>query len=198
MRTGLKVAHVIAIALVLLTARAEAGWRLDVQAGAFVPTSDVDLRSSRVDVDADLGAGLSLVVGGGYELGDWVELTAQFQTAGTTELFAEDSAGLLSFTPGARVFFLPRERRIRPWIGSQIGWYRVRGEFNDEFLFDDPDDDVSRTDDSFGINAGGGFDVRVTRRVSLGLDIRYHNAFDALDGFEFVTTNFNVGIHFGD
>jgi outer membrane autotransporter protein len=73
----------------------------------------------------------------------------------------------------------------------------VDGSFNNDFLFNDLDDDVDRTDDSFGINVGGGFDFAINRRMSLGLDFRYHNAFDALNGFEFLTTNVNVGIHFG-
>jgi opacity protein-like surface antigen len=183
--------------LALATARAEAGWRLDLQIGAFVPTSDVEFDHRSIDVDADLGAGMSFVIGGGYGLGDWVELTTQFQVAGTTDIFDEDSAGVLSFTPGARVFLVPAPKRFRPWLGGQIGWYRVDGSFNNEFLFNNRDDDVDRTDDSFGINVGGGFDCAINQRVSLGLDVRYHNAFDALDGFEFVTTNVNVGIHFG-
>jgi hypothetical protein len=189
------------LAVVLLafaTERVDAGWRLDLQLGAFVPTSDVEFQSSVVDVDSGVGAGMSFVVGGGYGLGDWVELTAQLQAAGTANIYDEDNVGVLSFTPGARVFLLPAEQPIRPWLGGQLGWYQVDGDFNDEFIFDDPDDDVGRTDDSFGINVGGGADFRINRRVSLGLDIRYHNAFDALRGFEFVTANFNVGIHFGD
>jgi hypothetical protein len=33
--------------------------------------------------------------------------------------------------------------------------------------------------------------------VSLGADVRYHDAFDAFNGLQFVTTMVNVGIHFG-
>ena len=184
--------------LAMVSAPASAGWRLDAQAGAIVPTSDTEFHSRGVDIDTRLDVGLSLVVGGGYELGDWIELTAQLQAAGTADIFDEDSAGVLSFTPGARAFLLPRGRLFRPWLGGQLGWYRVGGDFNRDFIFNDRDDDVSRTDDSFGINVGTGVDWRITHRVSLGLDIRYHNAFDALNGFEFVTTNVNVGIHFGE
>ena len=187
-----------ALMLTFASARADAGWRLDVQAGAIVPTNDVEFHSRNADIDTRLDAGLSIVVGGGFELGDWIELTAQLQTAGTADIFDENSAGVISFTPGARFFVLPRGSLFRPWLGGGLGWYRVSGDFNRDFLFNFRDDDVSRTDDSFGINVGGGVDWRITHRVSLGLDIRYHNAFDALNGFEFVTTNFNVGIHFGE
>ena len=55
----------------------------------------------------------------------------------------------------------------------------------------------AREDDAFGLNLGGGFDVPVTDLVSLGLDLRYHNAFDALGGLQFITTMLNVGFHFG-
>jgi opacity protein-like surface antigen len=184
--------------LAFAAAPADAGWRLDVQAGAIVPTSDVEFDSRNAEIDTRLDAGLSIVVGGGYELGDWIELIAQLQTAGTADLYDENSAGVISFTPGARFFFLPRGSLFRPWLGGGLGWYHVSGDFNRDFIFNFRDDDVSRTDDSFGINVGTGVDWRITHRVSLGLDIRYHNAFDALDGFEFVTTNFNVGIHFGE
>jgi opacity protein-like surface antigen len=59
---------------------------------------------------------------------------------------------------------------------SRLAPGRVDGSFNNDFLFNDLDDDVDRTDDSFGINVGGGFDFAIIRRVSLGLDFRYHNA----------------------
>jgi opacity protein-like surface antigen len=192
---------VAALAILLLTfatGSADAGWRLDVQAGAIVPINDVEFETRGFEVDTRLDAGLSLVVGGGYELGDWIELTTQLQTAGTADIFDEDSAGVISFTPGARFFFLPRGNLFRPWLGVGLGWYHVGADFNRDFIFNSRDDDVDRSDDSFGINVGGGVDWRITQRVSLGLDIRYHNAFDALNGFEFVTTNFNVGIHFGE
>jgi opacity protein-like surface antigen len=197
MRTVAMGACAFVVLLGLSTERADAGWRLDLQAGAFVPTSNVEFQRHGVEVDSGLGAGMSFVVGGGYGLGDWVELTAQLQAAGTADIYGDDNAGVVSFTPGARVFLLPTGHRFRPWLGGQLGWYRVNGTFNEDFIFNNRDDDVSRTDDSFGINVGGGFDVALNRRVSLGLDVRYHNAFYALRGFEFVTTNFNVGIHFG-
>jgi len=95
---------------------------------------------------------------------------------------------------------------VRPWLGGQLGWYRVDGEFDGYSIDDDEDralvfdlnDDVRRTDDSFGINLGGGIDVPINQRVSLGIDVRYHNAFNAFDDFEFVTTMLNVSIWFGD
>jgi len=54
---------------------------------------------------------------------------------------------------------------------------------------------VNQVDDGFGMNVGGGLDFTVTRRVSLGLDMRYHNALTVLGGFDFVTALIDVGIH---
>jgi len=48
----------------------------------------------------------------------------------------------------------------------------------------------------FGINVGGGVDVAVTRWLSLGLDLRYHNALTVLGGFDFLTTLLDVSLRF--
>ena len=88
--------------------------------------------------------------------------------------------------------------RVRPWLVGQVGWYRASGSVSDCYLFCGGDDEhKSREDDAFGLNVGAGVDVAVTDLVSLGLDVRYHDAFDALGGLQFVTTMLNVGFHFG-
>ena len=56
--------------------------------------------------------------------------------------------------------------------------------------------DGDEVDDGFGINVGGGVDLAVTRWLSLGLDLRYHNALTVLGGFDFVTTLFDVSFRF--
>lgn len=174
--------------------RAEAQWHLDLQAGAFIPASDIELFDGFDDFDGDVDTGGAFVVGGGYRLGRWVDFTSQLQTATNFDLY-DDNVDVYSFTIGGRVFPLSTAYRFRPWLGAQIGWYRV--DANVDAFFDD-DDDFSEGDDSFGLNAGGGFDIPINHRVSLGLDVRYHNAFDAFQGFEFVTTMFNVSIWFGN
>ena len=63
------------------------------------------------------------------------------------------------------------------------------------WLTGEPGRTVNQVDDGFGINVGGGLDFTVMRRVSLGLDMRYHNALTVLGGFDFVTALMDVGIH---
>ena len=88
------------------------------------------------------------------------------------------------------------EGPVQPWLVGQIGWYRASGSVEDCLFFCDGDEQ-KRDDNAFGFNVGGGVDVPVTDLVSLGVDVRYHNAFDALDGLQFVTTMLDVGFHFG-
>ncbi len=181
--------------MALGAAHADAGWRLDLQAGGFIPVQHVKYRDDGTKINEGIGGGGAFVVGGAYGLGDWVELTAQLQAATNFDSY-DNTVGVVSFTPGARVFLLPKDRRVRPWLGGQVGWYHLDGNFDYEVFGGDYE--AEESDDSFGLNVGGGVDFRINHRVSLGLDVRYHNAFDALDGFQFLTTCFNVGIHFGD
>jgi hypothetical protein len=158
-------------------------WRIDGNGGIFIPTGDIDV--GRRDVDTDVGG--SFGAGGGFGLGDLVDVTAHFQT-NISDLDEDfDLLEVYSFTVGSRVYLMP-PGRFRPWVIGEIGWYHARADG----LFEDEIDD-----DSFGMNVGAGFDIFVHRIVSLGADIRYHNAFDAFDGMDFVTTMFNVGIHLG-
>jgi hypothetical protein len=180
----------------LVNGRAEARWHLDIQAGAFSPISDVSFAEGPIDVDIDLETGAAFAVGGGYALDRWIDFEARLQSATHFDAY-DESVNVYSFTVGGRFFPLPMTSPVRPWIGTQIGWYGVDAFVDDFDLFGDDDDDFDEHDDSFGLNAGGGLDVRVNHRVSLGVDVRYHNAFDAFDGFEFVTTMFNVSIWFG-
>lgn len=180
--------------------RAEAQWHLDIQAGAFSPLNDVSFQEGRANVDIDLDTGGAFAVAGGYALDRWVDFQAQMQTATHFDTY-DENVNVFSFTVGGRFFPLPMTSRVRPWLGGQIGWYRVDAHLDDFYYFDSyyyDDDDIDEHDDSFGLNAGGGLDIQINPRVSLGLDVRYHNAFDAFQGVEFVTTMFNVSIWFGN
>jgi len=184
----------IVAALVLVTlfaAPVHARWRLDLEGGAAIPVARVNLGNT-AQTDTAVSTGGSYAIGGGYGIGDWFEATAQFQQSlmGLFVIFG-NSLDLYSFTAGGRAYLLP-PGRFRPWLVTQIGWYRT--DATASFF----GGQITQTADSFGINAGAGFDITVTERVSLGLDVRYHNAFQALDGFEAVTTMFNVGLHFGE
>jgi hypothetical protein len=173
---------------------AEARWHLDLAAGAFSPISDVRLDDDGFDVKIDLDTGAAFSAQGGYAFERWIDLTGGFQTATHFDAF-EESVDVYSFTVGCRFFPLPMSSRFRPWLGTQIGWYGVDAHLDD--FFGSFDDDIDEFDNSFGLNAGGGFDIPINHRVSLGVDVRYHNAFTAFDGFEYVHTMFNVSIWFG-
>jgi hypothetical protein len=181
----------LVVGLLLAPAAGAARWRIDAGGGGFAPLAAGEFRASGVDFDVDVDAGGSFALGGGWGLGDWVDLGGRFQGsfAGLHVLGA--SLDVFSVTAGPRVYLAPRAWPFRPWLTTEIGWYRAQAEFDALFFR------VSERDDSFGLNAGGGFDVAVHRRISLGVDVRYHNAFDALGGIDFVTALLNVGIHFG-
>lgn len=179
-----RVSVVVTLIWLLLPQGVEAArWRIDGEGGLFVPTGDIDPGGR--SLDADVGG--SFAAGGGFSPVDFVDLTAHFQ-ANFSDLDSDlDFLEVYSFTTGGRFYLMP-PGRFRPWLMGEIGWYRARADA----LFED-----EVTDDSFGLNAGGGFDVFVHRIVSLGADVRYHNAFDAFDGVEFVSILFNVGVHLG-
>lgn len=192
MRNRVTGALVGLVAVLLLSVPAEGRWRADVEGGAGVPTTNVDIGDQQFRPNA----GPSFAIGGGYAPTNYLELNAQFQNSFAVDsLFGDESVDVYSVTAGPRIYMLPGAP-VQPWLAGQIGWYRASGSVDDCFIFCD-DEHQSREDDTFGLNVGGGFDVPVTDLVSLGLDVRYHNAFDALGGLQFVTTMLNVGFHFG-
>lgn len=193
-------AQIACVALTALLAsagavHAQGRWHVDLQAGAFIPTCDIEFRDDGIPYEIDPEVGGAFSAGGGYALDRWVDFTAQFLTGTHFDVY-DEAVNVYSFTVGGRFFPLPMSERVRPWVGTQIGWYRVDG-YADEFDPFDDDDSIHEGDDSFGLNAGGGLDIVVNHRVSLGVDVRYHNAFDAFQGYQFVSTMFNVSIWFG-
>jgi hypothetical protein len=190
----------VALGIILVTSSiawlaspAEARWRLDLEGGAMVEASDVDVETGGGQASLDFDAGPAFAVGAGYELLRWLELDSHFQGgfANVDGLLA-DQLSFIAFTFGGRLFPFPWQR-VRPWAGFEMGWYHMEVE---DGLFSSTKSNQNQ--DSFGINVGGGLDVPVGSRVSLGVDVRYHNAFDAFEGVDFVTTLFNVAIWFGD
>lgn len=181
------------VVLLLLSAPAEGRWRIDVEGGAIVPVSGVTLKGDETDVSTDFDVGGSFAAGGGYSLNDYVEVGGQLQGSfsGIDLGFASDTVEVYSLTAGPRLYLLPGTYPFRPWVVGQIGWYRASAEagaFGAQ---------VGNTEDAFGANVGGGFDVPIVPLVSLGIDVRYHRPVDVFDGFSFVTTMLNVGLHFG-
>jgi hypothetical protein len=180
-----------ALVLSLTASTAQARWRIDAAGGVFTPIGDVTIAEGGDSADIGIDVGGSFAVGGGYGLGDWADVTAHFQGNFAGLSAVGTSLDVFSFTAGGRAYLLPPQR-FRPWLATEIGWYRADAGAN--LIFSS----VNESEDSFGLNAGAGFDVALNQRVSLGLDVRYHNAFDALGGVQFVTSMFNVGIHFGE
>ena len=171
---------------------AEAGWRLDMEGGAFVPVADVDGPGG---LSADFDEGLALGVGGGYAPLPWFEVLSHFQGgfSDAGDAFA-DTLSFTAWTFGARVLPFPWYW-VKPWAIFELGWYHVDVDLDQGSFFHHHDS--NRDDDSFGINVGGGIDFRINDRVSIGPDVRYHDAFDAFGGVDFVTAVVNVSLHFG-
>lgn len=169
-----------------------AGARIDVEGGAMAGSSDVTVRDDGTEVTFDTDAGGSWAIGGYWVANDHLEVGGQYQQViAALSVVPASSLVYNSVTAGARYQLLPRDRRVRPWLVGQLGWYGARGQA--DFLFDE----VSETDNGFGFNVGGGIDFQLSKLVSLGADLRYHHAVDVLGGLDYMTTMVNVAFHLG-
>jgi opacity protein-like surface antigen len=191
MRNSVRFVMLVLAAVVSLSRPATARWRLDTEGGAMIRASSIGFSGRTVDADT---AG-SFAFGGGYSLNDYVELGGQFQQSISVQIF-DDSFDVSTVTAGARVYLLP-QGRVRPWLVGQIGWYRVDASLVNCVFFCNGNEHDDRVDNSFGLNVGGGLDVAVSKLISLGVDVRYHDAVSAFGGTGFVTSMFDVGFHFG-
>jgi opacity protein-like surface antigen len=200
-------------------------WRVDVSGGAIVAPWAVHLPKSSPDLhepgDARFDTGGSYAVGGSYLLTDRFELGGQFQhslsrgvdaftvpgrrptEAVPRNLTSKPTLDVFSFTVGPRIHLLPANYRVRLWFVGQAGWYRVEGAVDEGAVFHDfpyaPNGSHIRhsgADNGFGFNVGGGIDMRVTRLVAVGADIRYHRTVNVLDNVDFITTMLNLSFHF--
>jgi hypothetical protein len=170
--------------------------RLEIEAGALVAGSDatVDIAGSNVSIDT--GVGPAFAVGAGYALTDHLEVGGAFHAASTdAELFADD-VSYIALTPHLRYYPLGRAVIVRPWLAVAGGWYRADADLGSFSLFGSNQDD-DRADDGGGMNFGGGLDVPIGRRVSLGAALRYHQTLGVFDDPGFLTTMVNVGVYFG-
>src|SRR5438309_6701188 len=50
------------------------------------------------------------------------------------------------------------------------------------------------SDDGLGFNVGTGFDVRITRHVAAGVDVRYHDARHVRGGFDYFTAMLDLSL----
>jgi hypothetical protein len=170
--------------------------RLDVEGGALVAGSDVDVSIGSTDVSLDTDAGPALSVGVGYAVIDQLEVGAAFHAASTDGDFFDSDVDYIGLTAGLRYYPLGRAVMVRPWLTAAGGWYHAEADLNYISLFGPVDDD--RTDDGGGVNVGGGLDVPIGRRVSVGGDLRYHRTFGVFDDPGFLTTMVNVAVYFGE
>jgi opacity protein-like surface antigen len=169
-----------------------AGGRIDVEGGAMAVSSNVTIQDAGTEVTFDTHAGGSWAIGGYWIANDHLEVGGQYQQViAALSVVPASSLVYNSVTAGARYQILPRDRRVRPWLVGQLGWYNASGEV--DYLFDQ----VSETGNGFGFNVGGGIDFQLSKLVSLGADLRYHHAVGVLGGLDYMTTMVNVAFHLG-
>jgi hypothetical protein len=166
---------------------------------------------------ARYGTGGSYAVGTYYAVTDHFELGGQFAQSLSRDVehlansngstTKEPALDIFSLTFGARVHALSPDHRLRPWLIGEAGWYRASAEVDEIptrgsciphcpiFSFFGLHHSGG-PDDGFGFNVGAGFDVAVTRWLSIGPDVRYHRAVNVLGNLEFITTTANAALHF--
>jgi hypothetical protein len=170
--------------------------RLDIEGGALVAGSDVDVNINGGDVSLDTDVGPAFSFGAGYARIDQLEVGGAFHAASTDgELFDSD-VDYTAVTAGLRYYPLGRAVVVRPWLQVAGGWYRAEADFDTITIGTSSDDD--RAENGGGMNFGGGFDVPIGRRVSVGGDLRYHQTFGVFDDPGFLTTMVNVAVYFGE
>jgi len=216
----------VTLGMVALANVANAQWRVDVSGGALVDPSPVHLpvqRPAGARAIADFDDGGSYALGAAYAIGNHFELGGQFQHAlsrqahrlrlpggpfSTTTATANPALDVFSVTVGGRVHLLPPERRVRPWLVGQLGWYRATAEVDERTGPPSLSGCVphcplaglrlhhSGSDDGLGVNVGGGVDVALNQLISVGIDVRWHRLFNLLDHLSFLTTMASLSFHF--
>jgi len=183
-------------ASVTVAVEATRPFRLDVEGGALVAGSDVetDIGGSSVSVDPDVGPALS--IGAGYALNDYFEVGGAFHAASSDGDLYDSDVDYTAITAGLRCYPLGRAVVVRPWLSVAGGWYHAEADLNYISLFGPVDDD--RSENGGGLNFGGGLDVPIGRRVSVGGAVRYHQTFGIFDDPGFLTTMVNVAVYFGE
>lgn len=171
--------------------------RLDIEGGALVAGSDVEVDFGGRDVSLDTDVGPALAFGVGYALIDHLEVGGTFHAASTGGDLFDSDVDYIALAAGLRYYPLGRAVIVRPWLQAAGGWYRAEADLNTITIFGTSSDD-DRADNGGGVNFGGGFDVPIGRRVSIGGDLRYHQTLGVFDDPGFLTTMVNVAVYFGD
>lgn len=184
--------YAVAAAIGIAAASAHGGVRLDFEGGAALGTSDTTVGQGPASHRTRSRTGGSYTIGVATDVNQYLDVGGQFQQAVATT-FVDEGVNLLSVTAGPRVYPLGRDHRVRPWLTGQVGWYHGSATYQPLFS----GNSQSRSDDGFGFNAGAGLDVQVTPRVSVGTDLRYHQAVGVLDGIHQFTPMVNVAYTFG-
>jgi opacity protein-like surface antigen len=195
-------------------------WRVELGGGAIVPLSNIhteDISFARLGVNDSPDSGGTYSLGVGYSPLDYLEALVRFQHympsynptryncvihgAPCQGYVNSASLRVFSLSAGVRVRPLPPTARVRPWVGADVGWYRGDvsmqiGSLDHHVGVVGASPPRTQIDDGVGGSVGGGVDVRVIEHLSVGVDVRYHNAPNVLGGFAFVTTLATLSVLF--
>lgn len=165
----------------------------------------------------DQNPGWAYSVAAGYEMVEFLDLMLEFTHSfnDTDNLnfrgpgftaFSDEIAQTFVVAGGPRVNFLPSDFPVRPYGLFQVGWYHFAHfnsiEVDDVRILDDDDDD------SVGIAGGLGLEATVFQlyqrsndripvfELTVGVDGRYHHAFDQGPDEQFVTAMGSFGARF--
>jgi hypothetical protein len=160
--------------------RAHGQLHVGLSGGALVPASDLSLP----DASLGVGAGSSYAVETGWLLGKRLELGLRWQQVFASLDLDDDSVtgtalDVGALTAGARFFVLGTEESLRPWVALHVGWYHADGAVDQVSGVPArgrpaPEVSTERRGDTMGLNVGGGLDVEIAERLSVGLELRYH------------------------
>jgi hypothetical protein len=167
-------------------------FRIDLTPGVLAAGSDVSFTEDGVRRTADTSVGPAIRLGGGYKLTEHFDLSASAQGANTSGEFFGRRVGYTGITGGTRFYPLGRDTRVRPWLVGEAGWYHAHSRF--DFVIGSVSE---RSADGGGLNVGTGFDVPIGRHFSVGFDTRWNQTLGLFNDPGYLTTNANLGFHFG-
>lgn len=154
---------------------------LQAQGGWLAHVSSIPLG----DEDASVSHGPTYAVALGLEIEERLQILARWQQV-FARLRGEDQAlngrvDMRSLTLSPRVALRPRDALVRPWIEGGIGWYRGSGavkaaEPQSSTMPKGTTWSLDTTRDGLGLAVGGGIDLRLTRIVTLVVELRYQRA----------------------
>jgi hypothetical protein len=173
--------------------------QVGLRGGGLATSSDLALP----DASLGVGGGSSYSVEAGWLLGERWEVGLRWQQVFASLDLDDDSVtgselDVNALSAGARYFPFAHRHRFRPWVAGHVGWYRADGAVDQRLPGvpvrggPAPEVSIERQGDTMGFNVGGGLDVEIAERVSIGLELRYHYTAE----LGFLTPLVGVGIRF--